>query len=200
MSPPLRLEFVASATRPRELPDLGFEVAVVGRSNVGKSSLINALGNRRGLAHVSKTPGRTRLLNTFTVDGMGALVDCPGYGFAKVPAQMRNDWQRMMEAYLDGRDQLRMTMALVDGEVGPTALDLTMLAWLRDRAIAHTVIATKHDKVKPSRRGARSAELARKCQLEPGDVIWVSAAKRTGLDRLRGLIRTWIEPEPTAGA
>ncbi len=207
MAGPFQLHFVTSAQRVTELPSTPAEVTFVGRSNVGKSSLINALAARRSLAHVSNTPGRTRLLNLFTLDTQSpknpggspikrlmapSMVDLPGYGYAAAPANMRAQWQRMIEGYLLERENLRMIVVLVDGVVGPTELDQQMLAWLRSQALPHTVVATKHDKVKASKRDARRVELARKCDLEPGDVIWVSAEKGLGIDRLRSLIRTWV--------
>src|SRR4051794_24327729 len=100
VTPPLRLRFVMSATDVAALPATAGEVAVVGRSNVGKSSLLNGLGNRKDLAHVSKTPGRTRLLNLYEIEGAGTLVDLPGYGYAAVSAQTRSTWPRMIETYL----------------------------------------------------------------------------------------------------
>ena len=193
MARPLPLEFVTSADRLDRLPPTRAEVAVVGRSNVGKSSLLNALAGRTGLAHVSKTPGRTQLLNCFSVDGDDStLVDCPGYGYAKAPAKVRGTWQRMIEGYLLGREELVTILVLVDGEIGPTKLDLEMLAWLRTNEVPHSVVATKHDKVKAAQRDKRKRELAAACQLDPGDVIWVSAAKGTGKDRLVSLARTWL--------
>jgi GTP-binding protein len=164
------------------------EVAVVGRSNVGKSSLINALGGSDKLALTSKTPGRTRLLNQFTVGDTGTLVDCPGYGYAKASATMRHSWQRMVEQYLLEREQLVQILALVDGEIGPTKLDVQLLEWLASYERPFTVVATKHDKVKSSQRDKRKRELAAACGLEPSEVIWVSAHKGVGVDRLRGLI------------
>lgn len=191
-SGPLPLEFVTSAARPDQLPDNEIELAVVGRSNVGKSSLLNALANRKQLALVSKTPGRTQLLNCFSLGGGAALIDCPGYGYAAVPAKERNRWQRMMEDYLLEREQLARSLVLVDGEIGPTKLDLQMLDWLRAEELAHSIIATKHDKVKAAKRPKRKKDLAAACALEPGDVIWVSAANGTGIDRLRGLVLEWL--------
>jgi GTP-binding protein len=196
LSGPLQLRFVTSAAGVSGLPDAGTEVAIVGRSNVGKSSLINALANRKDLAHTSKTPGRTQLLNLYelTVSGQphGAVVDLPGYGYAAVPGRTRATWPKMIEGYLLGRDALAMVVALVDGEIGPTPLDLDTLAWLRGHELPHQVVATKQDKVKASQRMRRKVDLALACQLEPDDVVWVSAAKSTGIDQLRGLVRLWL--------
>jgi GTP-binding protein len=190
---PLPLSFVTSADRLDRLPPTDAEVAVVGRSNVGKSSLLNALANRKNLAHTSKTPGRTRLLNCFEVAPGATLVDCPGYGYASAPKAMRASWQRMIEGYLLGREGLAMVLVLVDGEIGPTPLDTQLLAWLRAEGLPHTVVATKHDKVRSSHRDRRKRELAAGCDLEPGDVVWVSAEKGVGIDRLRGLVRLWLD-------
>ena len=191
MSRPLPLRFLLSADDVRHLPDTRAEVAVVGRSNVGKSSLVNALGGSDDLARVSKTPGRTRLLNCFEVDG-ATLVDCPGYGYAEASKAARRSWQTMIDRYLLERAQLAMVAALVDGEVGPTKLDVQLLDWLRANGFPHAVVATKSDKVKPSQRGRRAKELASACQLEAPDVVWVSAARGTGMERLRSLVSLWL--------
>lgn len=193
-SGPLRLSFVKSATRVRELPDSPVEVAFVGRSNVGKSSLINALANRKQLARVSNTPGRTQVINLFSLDGgpdSGTVVDLPGYGFAKASKAVRRDWPEMIEGYLLDREELAMVFVLVDGPIGPTELDVQMLEWLRYNGVPHTVVATKLDKVKASKRPGRKRDLARGCQLDPGDVVWASATKGDGIDQLRSLVRTW---------
>jgi GTP-binding protein len=196
MAPPLPLRFVLSAPDLSTLPDSPGEVAVAGRSNVGKSSLINAVANRRSLAQVSRTPGRTRLLNLFAVDGPdsapGTIVDLPGYGYAAVPGQIRARWPHMIEGYLVGRQPLRMVAVLVDGEIGPTPLDLQMLNWLRAHDLPHSVIATKHDKVPSTRRQRRKRDLAAACALQPNEVSWVSAAKGTGIDQLRTTMRIWL--------
>ena len=193
-SGPLRLSFVKSATRVRELPDSPVEVAFVGRSNVGKSSLVNALANRKQLARVSNTPGRTRVINLFSLDegsDTGTVVDLPGYGFAKASKAVKRDWPEMIEGYLLDREELAMVFVLVDGVIGPTRLDVQMLEWLRYNGVPHTVVATKLDKVKSSKRPSRKRDLARGCQLDPGDVVWVSATKGDGVDQLRSLVRTW---------
>ncbi len=192
MGHPLPLRFVTSAPELGRLPASPAEVAVVGRSNVGESSLVNALANRRALANVSKTPGRTQLLNLYEIEGTGTLVDLPGYGYASVSKATRAGWGRMIEGYLLGREALTMVLLLVDGEIGPTKLDLDVLAWMRANVVPHTIVATKHDKVKSSVREKRKKELAARCDLQPGDVVWVSAEKGVGIDRLRDLIRLWL--------
>ena len=194
MSAPLQLRFVTSADHLRNLPDSPAEVALVGRSNVGKSSLLNARGNQRQLAHVSKTPGRTRLLNCFELPDGTTVVDCPGYGYASAPKHMRERWQQMMERYLLEREPLVRILVLVDGEIGPTKLDVQMLEWLRAHDLPHTIVATKHDKVRSSHRDKRKRELAAGCEVDPKDVVWVSAAKGTNVDRLRDLVRGWLAP------
>jgi GTP-binding protein len=185
---PLQIRFVASATRTEQLPDSDAEVAFVGRSNVGKSSLINALANRKQLARVSNTPGRTQLINLFAHDGGGTLVDLPGYGYAKVPGRVRREWGPMIEGYLLDREPLVTVFVLVDGAIGPTPLDQQMLDWLRENEVPHTVVATKMDKVKSSKKRTRKRDLAAGCQLEVGDIVWVSAAKGVNIDQLRSLV------------
>ena len=197
MTSPLPLEFVLSAPDVTALPASVAEVAVVGRSNVGKSSLVNALANRKKLALVSNTPGRTRLLNLFTVGAHGTLVDLPGYGYAAAPAKERARWQRMIEGYLLTRECLSMVVVLVDGEIGPTALDHTMLDWAAASDLPVEVVATKQDKVKPSRLGRRKTELAEALGRPPTDVLWVSASKGIGIDALRRRVLGWLD-EPVS--
>lgn len=196
MAAPLDLRFLLSAAELSQLPPTSAEVAVVGRSNVGKSSLVNALAHRRNLAHVSKTPGRTQLLNCFSVHGRATLVDLPGYGFAAAPGRVKAGWQAMIEGYLLGRDALEVTLVLVDGEIGPTRLDVQMLEWLEAHGLDRRVVATKHDKVKSSRREKRKRELAEGCGLAPGDVVWASATTGVGIDRLRDLVRARLGLAP----
>jgi GTP-binding protein len=185
---PLSIEFVTSAVDAKVLPASPAEVAFVGRSNVGKSSLINALANRKQLARVSNTPGRTQLINMFALPNGSTLVDLPGYGYAAVPGRVKQGWQKMIEGYLLDREELVNVFVLVDGEIGPTKLDVQMLEWLRANGIPHTVVATKHDKVKSAKRQTRKKDLAAGCMLEPGDIVWVSASKGVGIDTLRSLV------------
>jgi GTP-binding protein len=218
MSAPLRLTFVQSGTKVSDLPPSPVEVAFVGRSNVGKSSLINALANQKQLARVSNTPGRTQLLNLFSVDqaggssgrssggsggssggsfaerpATGTVMDLPGYGYAKASKTVRKGWPAMIEGYLLERENLAMVFVLVDGEIGPTKLDVQMLEWLRYNTIPHTIVATKMDKVKSAKRATRRKELAAGCSLDVGDIVWVSASKGDGIDNLRSLVRTWTD-------
>ena len=189
---PLPLRFVRSAVDVRDLPPGPVEIAIVGRSNVGKSSLINAVANQKALAHVSNTPGRTQLINQFQYHrgsvNHGMVIDLPGYGYAKVPEKIRSTWQRMIEGYLLERQELVLVFVLVDGEIGPTKLDVQMLEWLRHNEVPHTVVATKADKVKATKRADRHRELAQGCQLDLGDVLWVSASKGAGIETLRSRI------------
>lgn len=183
------MTFLQSASRHDQLPDVRAEVALLGRSNVGKSSLVNALAGRKALAKVSGTPGRTRLLNAFAVADDALVVDCPGYGYAKASKRDREQWMAMVEDYLIDRGPLVELLVLVDGAVGPTAADRQVLAEMREAEVPLSVVATKDDKVKPSQRQRRRRDLADGCGVAVDEVWWVSAAKGTGVDALRGHIR-----------
>ncbi|MEX2551012.1 MAG: ribosome biogenesis GTP-binding protein YihA/YsxC [Nitriliruptoraceae bacterium] len=197
MTEPLDLTFTMSADDVDDLPASPAEVAVAGRSNVGKSTLVNALAGRRALARTSKTPGRTQLLNCFTTPRGATLVDLPGYGYAKVSAAERQAWRRRLDRYLIAREPLVMMLLLIDGEVGPTARDGEMLTHLRAIEVPFTVVATKHDKVNSSKRERRKRDLATACALDPRQVVWVSAERGVNVDRLRALVRDWLG-EPTS--
>lgn len=198
MPPPLQLRFVTSASEVSTLPPTTSEVAFVGRSNVGKSSLVNALANQRQLAKVSKTPGRTQLINLFTLPDGSTFVDLPGYGYSKAPKAVSSTWGAMIEGYLLEREGLRRTLVLVDGEIGPTKLDVAMFEWLRYHDLSYSVVATKHDKVKASTRDKRKRELAEGCEVDPREVTWVSAAKNVNIDLLRTRIDEWLHPDRKA--
>jgi GTP-binding protein len=186
MAQPLKdTQFVTSAASVQQLGSAHAEVAFVGRSNVGKSSLLNALCFQKGLAKTSKTPGRTRLINVFVTGTDRWIVDLPGYGFALGPAKERGTWQAMIEGYLTGRPTLRMVYVLVDAEVGPTRLDHQMVDWLRSADLSYRIVATKCDQVKPSRQLAQRRDVATDLGLQAGDIAWVSAEKGTGIPELR---------------
>ena len=191
MAGPLALRFVSSFVRAEQMPATTAEIALVGRSNVGKSSLLNALAQRKQLARTSKTPGATRMINAFELGAEGSrlwLVDLPGYGYAKASKAEQARWSSMAESYLAHREPLRGVLHLVDGEIGPTSLDLQTVEWLDGLDLPVTYVATKADKVRPSRRGARRAELAAKLDADRGAVHWTSAAKGTGIAELRALV------------
>ncbi len=193
MSRPLPLEFLASVIEVDKLPPSRAEIAFIGRSNVGKSSLLNAIAGHKQLARVSNTPGRTQVLNSFRLGDTGAtVIDCPGYGYAKAPKEIRARFEPMIEQYLLEREELQMVMLLVDGEIGPTKSDLDMLDWLREKDLPHVVIATKQDKVKPSQLLNRQREFAERCMTEPGSIVWVSTTKDKGITQLRELVRGWL--------
>lgn len=145
--------FVSSVMDPEQYPnDRRPEFAFVGRSNVGKSSLMNALLGRNGLAKTSGTPGKTQTINFFDVNGRFYFVDLPGYGFAKVPLHVKNHWGRVMIAYLRDRPPLRLVAQLVDGRRKPTENDLEMLELLDEAEVPTLIVATKMDKLKRSQR------------------------------------------------
>jgi len=152
---------------------------------------------RISLAHTSLADALDlhALVREVTADAsrpIGTMVDLPGYGFAKAAKSVKRDWPEMIEGYLLERNNLAMVFVLVDGAIGPTTLDVQMLDWLRYNGVPHTVVATKFDKVKSSKRATRKKELAAGCQLDQGDVVWVSASKGDGIDVLRSLVRNWV--------
>lgn len=147
------VQFVVSALDPRQYPrDRRPEIAFVGRSNVGKSSLLNTLLGRKGLAKTSSTPGKTQTLNFFDVNERFYFVDLPGYGFAKAPKSMKDAWNQVLAEYLRTRDTLRLVVSLVDARHKPSALDVEMLHLLEEAEVPTLVVATKIDKLKRSQR------------------------------------------------
>lgn len=166
---------------------------------MGKSSLLNSLANRKSLARTSKTPGATRLLNVYELEPEGSgrwIVDLPGYGYARAPAHEQERWARMIEGYLTERDQLDLVLVLIDGAVGPTALDRQSLEWFDHIGVPTRIVATKHDKVKPSALGARTRDLAAGCGVDSGAVRWVSAVKGTGIPELRAELHRLLTASP----
>jgi len=148
---PMRIkqsEFIISAVKKEQYPtDDRVEIAFVGRSNVGKSSIINALTNRKKLAKVSQTPGKTRLINFFLINNDFYLVDLPGYGYAKVSKTEKASWGQTIERYLNGREELKRVVLLVDSRHKPTADDVMMHEWIKHYGYDVTVVATKSDKL-----------------------------------------------------
>ena len=151
-------EYIASAVYPSQYPEEVLpEIAMLGRSNVGKSSLINGLANRKNLARTSSQPGKTRLVNFYRMDQHWYLVDLPGYGYAKVSQASRDDWKKMIEKYFAYRPENKFYFQLVDIRHEPSALDMQMNQWLKKMGAPYIVIATKLDKIS---RGAREKQLS----------------------------------------
>lgn len=183
------VEFLKSATREEEWPRDGTrELAFVGRSNVGKSTLINRLVNRKGLARVSSTPGRTRLLNFFDVEVQAGgeerrvrFCDLPGYGFAKVSKAERAQWAKMIERYLERREELAGVVVILDARHGPTEDDLQMFEWLHAKGRRAIAVATKLDKLPKARRLPAVARIAKTLDLP---VIGFSGEEGTGREEL----------------
>ncbi len=182
----LSAEFVRSATKPVHYPPEGLpEIAFAGRSNVGKSSLINALLNRRGLARTSNTPGRTQEINFFCVNDQVAFIDLPGYGYAKVPEGLRRNWGPMIETYLSKRRTLRLVVLILDIRRDPSAEDRQLIHWLRFYGLNFIVVLTKTDKLSGNQRRDRLRRIGADLDLPPATaVIAFSAKNREGKDPL----------------
>ena len=172
------------------------EIAIVGKSNVGKSSLINKLTNNGHLARTSATPGKTRLINLFQINDDMILVDLPGYGFAKVSQAEKKRWSGMIEGYLTRSDTLKLTLALVDMRHPPTADDDAMIRYLRHYGIPFHIVATKADKLSRAERGRAIPVICRALAVQPWQVLPFSAEDGTGRDELLALIEGALYPPP----
>jgi GTP-binding protein len=187
------IKFLTSAAEPHQLaPDAGKEIAFAGRSNAGKSTAINALTQRAALARVSKTPGRTQLINFFELAPDRRLVDLPGYGFAKVPERVRRHWLHLMEHYFNQRESLVGLMLIVDSRRGLGEQDAALLEWLLGRERSAHVLLTKADKL--NRRDAQRvlAETLSACGDVPVTAQLFSAHTRDGLDEARAVMERWL--------
>lgn len=181
-----KAELVAVTGRPDQYPDeTKYEVAFAGRSNVGKSSLLNLLTNRRSLARVSGNPGKTRTINFYEINGEFRIVDLPGYGYAKVSKSMSENWGAMMETYLENRPNLLKVIQLVDIRHEPSKQDVQMYNYLKYYNLDGIVVATKSDKISRNHYQKNSKMIRQTLGMGPDDVIIpVSALKRTGHDKL----------------
>ncbi|MFT5686878.1 MAG: GTP-binding protein [Myxococcota bacterium] len=176
-----RVEFLGSF--PKNPPLTGLpEVAFAGRSNVGKSSAINTLLNRKKAARVSGTPGRTQLINLFRIDDRLCFADLPGYGYAKVPEPVREKWKKMIETYLSEREDLKLVAILVDSSISVRQPDADLIEALQEAGLPVMVVATKIDRLGPSRRKAKLAKLAEGLGVPVKDVLPFSSTKRMGIN------------------
>lgn len=169
------------------------EVALAGRSNVGKSSLLNRLVNRKALARTGNTPGRTRLINFFLVNGFFRLVDLPGYGYAKVSKVERDSWRKMVEGYLRNRESLKGVVLLVDSRHQPTAQDVQMYGWLKEQGISAAVAATKADKLSRSKVVQSLKVIRSTLAMSDNDpLIPFSSETSQGREELLEVIGGWV--------
>ncbi len=193
--------FTISAPDIRRLPeDSGIEVAFAGRSNAGKSSALNTLTNQKSLARTSKTPGRTQLINVFEIGNNKRLIDLPGYGFAKVPLEMKKKWQKALGEYLEKRESLKGLVVLMDIRHPLKDLDMDLIEWAVDSELPVLALLTKCDKLS---QGKRSAEVLKvKKVLAPLNadikVQVFSSLKRTGADQADAIICDWFSEEAEA--
>ncbi|MGH2897491.1 MAG: ribosome biogenesis GTP-binding protein YihA/YsxC [bacterium] len=178
---------MASAGGWRPEPSLP-EVAFAGRSNVGKSSLLNRLVHRKKFARVSNTPGRTREINFFKVNGTFVLVDLPGYGYARISKEKRAEWKPLIEGYLRSSPELRGIVHLLDARHDPTGDDRQMLDFLGEIGVPTVVVLTKIDKLSSRERGARIDALSLTLELDPDQIVVFSAVTGEGRDDLAGAI------------
>ena len=180
-----QVEFVKSVFKTSRLPLPEFpEIAFAGRSNVGKSSLINRLINRRNLVKVSGRPGKTQSLNFFLVAGGLYLVDLPGYGYAKVPRKIQNDWQGLISSYLLKRETLRCVVVIIDLRHGVKPQDLELVTWLRNSGVPFLPVYTKLDKVKKNQQGKNAALLDAGLGVRAAERVLFSARTGAGKENL----------------
>ncbi|MCH8895737.1 MAG: YihA family ribosome biogenesis GTP-binding protein [Proteobacteria bacterium] len=200
MSPFNQAEFVISANRPAQFPpDKGSEVAFAGRSNAGKSSALNAIAGRKSLARISKTPGRTQLVNFFALPDGDRLVDLPGYGYARVPDAMRRHWRHLMEAYFNQRRSLAGLILVMDVRRPLTEFDRQMLAWSEGVGCLTHILLTKADKLSRGKASAMLHEVRSAVDPETSVQLF-SATKKSGVDQAREALMTLLNRQPVASA
>lgn len=196
-----KAEHEITAVKPNQYPATGrHEIAFVGRSNVGKSSIINTLVSRKSLARVGATPGKTRQINFFNINDGFYLVDLPGYGFANVSKEMKASWQNIIETYLYSRKQssLKLIILLVDIRHSPSKDDITMNQWLRGFGINTLIVAAKSDKISRSQVNVRINDIRKVLQLDNSSkVIPFSSENRQGLEAVWKEIEENLKPVGT---
>ena len=190
----LSAEFVTSATKPDQYPPVNYpEIAFAGRSNVGKSSLINTLVNRKRLVKTSSTPGRTQLINFFDINNLITFVDLPGYGYAKVPTAVRKKWGPMIETYLSNRRTLKGVVVIMDIRRIPRQEEHELIEWLKYFSIDGILVLTKTDKLSKSKRLKQHNAIAEALTIDPDKLILFSAKSRQGRDAVWDAINSLTE-------
>lgn len=191
---PGRVDFVKSASKLAGAPhQVEPEVCFCGRSNVGKSSLLNVLTNRNRIARVSNTPGRTQLINFFNVQDVVTFVDLPGYGWARVPTAVKASWGQTVQGYLESRRQLCLALLLVDARRTPGDEERGLLAWFEEKGLPCLVVATKADKLKRSQLYKAISEIASALGVPRSDVVPFSAPSKAGREAVWGTIMAHVE-------
>lgn len=191
----MKVDFLISVGSPKEFPNYGLpEVAFVGRSNVGKSSLINTLVGQRRVAFVSKTPGRTQTINYYRVGERMVFVDLPGYGYAKVPLSVKAQWQELAEGYLIQRAVPKLILILFDIRREPGEQETQLIGWLNHYRLRHQIVLTKADKIKKNQRFPQVKRIASALDLRPEAITVFSALNGEGRDVVWELINTFRDP------
>lgn len=191
----LSAEFVTSAVKAEHYPALRLpEIAFAGRSNVGKSSLINVLVNRKRLVKTSSTPGRTQLVNFFDINDAVTFVDLPGYGYAKAPKNVVREWGPMVERYLAERRSLKGAMLLIDIRRSPREDEFNVIEWFRAHGIPYRVVLTKADKFSNNQRQSNVARIAGELGLKSSEMLPFSALSRSGREEIWQVITELIGP------
>ncbi len=196
LNPYQAVQFIKSAAKINQLPqDIGYEVAFAGRSNAGKSSALNTITSVSGLARTSKTPGRTQLINLFGVDESRRLVDLPGYGYAKVPQAVKEQWQKSLAQYLETRECLKGLILLMDIRHPLKELDQIMLHWAIDRQLPVHILLTKADKLNRSAINLAIKQVKERYALSE-DLVSVqafSALKKVGIEQVHQVLNEWFD-------
>lgn len=184
--------FIKSAVLPSHYPEmLGerreplSEIAVAGRSNVGKSSLLGHLFSKKGLVHISSSPGKTQMVNFFSIDDAFICVDLPGYGFAKVSKQVRGKWDTLVEDYVKNRPQLKLWLVLIDVRRGPSEQDNQLIEWIESMRIPWILVLTKGDKIPKTKRKHHAHTILQNFQKQPASHVLYSVKDQNARDTLR---------------
>ena len=189
----INAKFIKSASKKYEfIVDELAQIAIVGRSNVGKSSLINLLTNNSKMAKTSSTPGRTRLVNYFNINNKFYLVDLPGYGYHKASKSIANAWDSVMNDYFSDNEALKLVFVLLDSRVGATDLDKQMLDYLAEHEIPAIIIMTKADKISRSEMGINMSKISKEIRFNKDLIVATSALKKQGVERIENLIDEYL--------